>query len=207
MFWNHKLLSVEQQVVTCLLACLLACLSKIKDEALIIIKFFFLCNHWHTRKKHVGQKWHHLSSWNYNYFKICINKENFWLQVSPVVITSGAGPWHFLFPYICCPSNIFKLKPYFGPNWSSSNLAYFLCFPLDSWPPSMRWNSCFEEFDKGVKECQDKTIFAHFSTSTEAKGKSWCLDCVEDEPAIWEGLRHITEDCMFISCQVGVCSY
>ncbi|KAH0511331.1 Thioredoxin domain-containing protein 17 [Microtus ochrogaster] len=39
--------------------------------------------------------------------------------------------------------------------------------------------SGFEEFDQAVKEHQGKTIFAYFSGSKDAEGKSWCPDCVE----------------------------
>lgn len=41
--------------------------------------------------------------------------------------------------------------------------------------------SGFEEFDQAVKEHQGKTIFAYFSGSKDAEGKSWCPDCVEGE--------------------------
>lgn len=41
--------------------------------------------------------------------------------------------------------------------------------------------SGFEEFDKAVKDHQGKTIFAYFSGSKDAEGKSWCPDCVEGE--------------------------
>ncbi|XP_057629681.1 thioredoxin domain-containing protein 17-like [Chionomys nivalis] len=67
--------------------------------------------------------------------------------------------------------------------------------------------SGFEEFDQAVKEHQGKTIFAYFSGSKDAEGKSWCLDCVEAEPVVREGLKHVTEDYMFIYCQVGDRSY
>ncbi|XP_057631801.1 thioredoxin domain-containing protein 17 isoform X1 [Chionomys nivalis] len=93
--------------------------------------------------------------------------------------------------------------------------------------------SGFEEFDQAVKEHQGKTIFAYFSGSKDAEGKSWCPDCVEGqsglglsdspvqkrthdfnililtgaEPVVREGLKHVTEDCVFIYCQVGDRSY
>ncbi|KAK7804157.1 hypothetical protein U0070_022465, partial [Myodes glareolus] len=67
--------------------------------------------------------------------------------------------------------------------------------------------SGFEEFDQAVKEHQGKTIFAYFSGSKDAEGKSWCPDCVEAEPVVREGLKHVTEDCVFIYCQVGDRSY
>ncbi|MEJ1273203.1 thioredoxin domain containing 17 [Cricetulus griseus] len=41
--------------------------------------------------------------------------------------------------------------------------------------------SGFEEFDQAVKEHKGKTIFAYFSGSKDAEGKSWCPDCVEGE--------------------------
>ncbi|XP_036050750.1 thioredoxin domain-containing protein 17 [Onychomys torridus] len=63
--------------------------------------------------------------------------------------------------------------------------------------------SGFEEFDQAVKEHEGKTIFAYFSGSKDAEGKSWCPDCVEAEPVVREGLKHVTEDCVFIYCQVG----
>ncbi|EGW06936.1 thioredoxin domain-containing protein 17 isoform X1 [Cricetulus griseus] len=67
--------------------------------------------------------------------------------------------------------------------------------------------SGFEEFDQAVKEHKGKTIFAYFSGSKDAEGKSWCPDCVEAEPVVREGLKSVTEDCVFIYCQVGDKSY
>uniref|UniRef100_H0XPA7 Thioredoxin domain-containing protein 17 n=1 Tax=Otolemur garnettii TaxID=30611 RepID=H0XPA7_OTOGA len=63
--------------------------------------------------------------------------------------------------------------------------------------------SSFEEFIQAVEEHNGKTIFAYFTGSKDAEGKSWCLDCAQAEPVIGEGLKHISEGCVFIYCQVG----
>uniref|UniRef100_A0A8D2JJC6 Thioredoxin domain-containing protein 17 n=1 Tax=Sciurus vulgaris TaxID=55149 RepID=A0A8D2JJC6_SCIVU len=67
--------------------------------------------------------------------------------------------------------------------------------------------SGFEEFNQAVEQHQGKTIFAYFTGSKDAEGKSWCPDCVEAEPVVREGLKHISEGCVFIHCQVGEKSY
>ncbi|XP_003469685.1 thioredoxin domain-containing protein 17 isoform X1 [Cavia porcellus] len=63
--------------------------------------------------------------------------------------------------------------------------------------------SGFEEFNRAVAEHPGKTIFAYFSGSKDAGGKSWCPDCVQAEPVVREGLKHVSEGCVFIYCQVG----
>ncbi|XP_007523169.1 thioredoxin domain-containing protein 17 [Erinaceus europaeus] len=63
--------------------------------------------------------------------------------------------------------------------------------------------SGFEEFMKAVEQHKDKTIFAYFTGSKDSNGESWCPDCVQAEPALREGLKHIKEGCVFIYCQVG----
>nr|XP_008008233.2 thioredoxin domain-containing protein 17 [Chlorocebus sabaeus] len=63
--------------------------------------------------------------------------------------------------------------------------------------------SGFEEFHRAVEEHNGKTIFAYFTGSKDAGGKSWCPDCVQAEPVVREGLKHISEGCVFIYCQVG----
>ncbi|KAM4843724.1 thioredoxin domain-containing protein 17 [Thomomys bottae] len=65
----------------------------------------------------------------------------------------------------------------------------------------------FEAFNRAVEQYQDKTIFAYFSGSKDAEGKSWCPDCVQAEPVVREGLKHVTEACVFIYCQVGERTY
>nr|XP_004665765.2 thioredoxin domain-containing protein 17 [Jaculus jaculus] len=67
--------------------------------------------------------------------------------------------------------------------------------------------SGFEEFNQAVEQHRGKTIFAYFSGSKDAEGKSWCPDCVQAEPVVREGLKHVTEECVFIYCQVGERSY
>ncbi|XP_004594931.1 thioredoxin domain-containing protein 17 [Ochotona princeps] len=63
--------------------------------------------------------------------------------------------------------------------------------------------SGFEEFNRAVEEHKDKTVFAYFSGSKDAEGKSWCPDCVKAEPVVQEALKHATKGCVFIYCQVG----
>uniref|UniRef100_A0A2K5J444 Thioredoxin domain-containing protein 17 n=2 Tax=Colobinae TaxID=9569 RepID=A0A2K5J444_COLAP len=63
--------------------------------------------------------------------------------------------------------------------------------------------SGFEEFHRAVEKHNGKTIFAYFTGSKDAGGKSWCPDCVQAEPVVREGLKHISEGCVFIYCQVG----
>lgn len=45
--------------------------------------------------------------------------------------------------------------------------------------------SGFEEFNRAVAEHPGKTIFAYFSGSKDAGGKSWCPDCVQGEASTW----------------------
>ncbi|XP_004684803.1 PREDICTED: thioredoxin domain-containing protein 17 [Condylura cristata] len=64
--------------------------------------------------------------------------------------------------------------------------------------------SGFEAFNQAVKQHKDKAIFAYFTGSKDAAGRSWCPDCVLAEPVVREGLKHIKEEgCVFIYCQVG----
>ncbi|KAK2488555.1 hypothetical protein MC885_011981 [Smutsia gigantea] len=76
--------------------------------------------------------------------------------------------------------------------------------------------SGFEEFNLAVAQHKGKTIFAYFTGSKDAEGKSWCPDCIQGEtqirgllqrsgaePVVREGLKHVSEGCVFIYCQVG----
>uniref|UniRef100_A0A8C5UWG2 Thioredoxin domain-containing protein 17 n=1 Tax=Microcebus murinus TaxID=30608 RepID=A0A8C5UWG2_MICMU len=63
--------------------------------------------------------------------------------------------------------------------------------------------SGFEEFSRAVEQYNGKTIFAYFTGSKDDEGKSWCPDCVQAEPVVREGLKHVNEECVFIYCQVG----
>ena len=47
--------------------------------------------------------------------------------------------------------------------------------------------SGYEEFMQVVEQHSDKTIFAYFSGSKDAEGKSWCPDCVQGETRILGG--------------------
>ena len=42
----------------------------------------------------------------------------------------------------------------------------------------------YEEFTQAVEQHSGKTIFAYFSGSKDAEGKSWCPDCVQGEAGI-----------------------
>ena len=46
--------------------------------------------------------------------------------------------------------------------------------------------SGYEEFMQVVEQHSGKTIFAYFSGSKDAEGKSWCPDCVQGEARIRE---------------------
>lgn len=41
--------------------------------------------------------------------------------------------------------------------------------------------SGFEDFSRAVEQHKGKTIFAYFTGSKDAEGKSWCPDCVQGE--------------------------
>ncbi|XP_037684416.1 thioredoxin domain-containing protein 17-like [Choloepus didactylus] len=63
--------------------------------------------------------------------------------------------------------------------------------------------SGLEEFSQAMEKHNGKAIFAYFTGSKDAGGESWCLDCVQGEPVIREGLKHVSKGCVFIYCQVG----
>lgn len=44
--------------------------------------------------------------------------------------------------------------------------------------------SGFEDFSRAVELHKGKTIFAYFTGSKDAEGKSWCPDCVQGEAGI-----------------------
>lgn len=44
--------------------------------------------------------------------------------------------------------------------------------------------SGFEDFSRAVEQHKGKTIFAYFTGSKDAEGKSWCPDCVQGEVGI-----------------------
>ncbi|EPY86719.1 hypothetical protein CB1_000301025 [Camelus ferus] len=44
--------------------------------------------------------------------------------------------------------------------------------------------SGYEDFMQAVEQHNGKTVFAYFSGSKDAEGKSWCPDCVQGEAAI-----------------------
>lgn len=44
--------------------------------------------------------------------------------------------------------------------------------------------SGFEEFNLAVEQHKGKTIFAYFTGSKDAEGKSWCPDCMQGETQI-----------------------
>jgi len=44
--------------------------------------------------------------------------------------------------------------------------------------------SGLEEFRRAVEQHHDKTIFAYFTGSKDAGGKSCCPDCVRAEPVV-----------------------
>lgn len=47
-----------------------------------------------------------------------------------------------------------------------------------------------EAYKKAVDENKGKTIFALFSGSTDADGKSWCPDCVTGKSDLKKGLGY-----------------
>lgn len=44
--------------------------------------------------------------------------------------------------------------------------------------------SGFEDFSRAVEQHKGKTIFAYFTGSKDAEGKSWCPDCVQGEAGV-----------------------
>lgn len=44
--------------------------------------------------------------------------------------------------------------------------------------------SGFEDFTRAVEQHKGKTIFAYFTGSKDAEGKSWCPDCVLGEAGV-----------------------
>lgn len=44
--------------------------------------------------------------------------------------------------------------------------------------------SGFEDFNRAVEQHKGKTIFAYFTGSKDAEGKSWCPDCVQGEAGV-----------------------
>lgn len=44
--------------------------------------------------------------------------------------------------------------------------------------------SGFEDFNRAVEQHKGKTIFAYFTGSKDAEGKSWCPDCIEGKAGI-----------------------
>uniref|UniRef100_A0A2K5RG49 Thioredoxin domain-containing protein 17 n=1 Tax=Cebus imitator TaxID=2715852 RepID=A0A2K5RG49_CEBIM len=58
-----------------------------------------------------------------------------------------------------------------------------------------------EEFNR-VEQHNGKAIFTYFTGSKDARGKSWCPNCVQAEPVVGEGLKHVSEGCVFIYCHV-----
>ncbi|XP_078404067.1 thioredoxin domain-containing protein 17 [Cetorhinus maximus] len=63
--------------------------------------------------------------------------------------------------------------------------------------------SGYEEFMKAVNSNKDKTIFAYFTGAKDARGMSWCPDCVTAEPIVRGELSKLPEDSVFIYCQTG----
>uniref|UniRef100_A0A2K6TMA3 Thioredoxin domain-containing protein 17 n=1 Tax=Saimiri boliviensis boliviensis TaxID=39432 RepID=A0A2K6TMA3_SAIBB len=58
-------------------------------------------------------------------------------------------------------------------------------------------------FHRAGEQHNGKTIFASFTGSKDTGGKSGCPDCVQAEPVVREGLKHVREGCVFIYCQAG----
>nr|ABK63289.1 thioredoxin-related protein 14 [Branchiostoma belcheri tsingtauense] len=54
-----------------------------------------------------------------------------------------------------------------------------------------------------VEKHKGKTIFALFTGSHDAQGKSWCPDCVAADPVVEECVKGAPEDAVFITCSVG----
>ncbi|KAF3692621.1 Thioredoxin domain-containing protein 17 [Channa argus] len=65
----------------------------------------------------------------------------------------------------------------------------------------------YDEFNKSVSERKGKDIFVYFSGDKDAKGKSWCPDCVKAEPIVRGEMAHLPEGSVFIYCQVGERAY
>ncbi|XP_053313179.1 thioredoxin domain-containing protein 17 [Spea bombifrons] len=65
----------------------------------------------------------------------------------------------------------------------------------------------YEEYCQEVEKHKGKTVFAYFSGSKNADGKSWCPDCVKAEPIVFGELENLPDDSVFIYCQVGERAY
>eukprot|EP00058_Branchiostoma_floridae_P009365 XP_002594853.1 hypothetical protein BRAFLDRAFT_124440 [Branchiostoma floridae] len=58
-------------------------------------------------------------------------------------------------------------------------------------------------FLEAVEKHKGKTIFALFTGSHDAQGKSWCPDCVAADPVVEKCVKGAPEDAVFITCSVG----
>merc|ERR1712168_225533 len=61
----------------------------------------------------------------------------------------------------------------------------------------------YDAFVAEVEKHKTKTVYALFSGSKSAEGKSWCPDCVTAEPVVYGGLSDAPEEAVFIYCGVG----
>ncbi|XP_019621491.1 PREDICTED: thioredoxin domain-containing protein 17-like [Branchiostoma belcheri] len=58
-------------------------------------------------------------------------------------------------------------------------------------------------FLEAVENHKGKAIFALFTGSHDAQGKSWCPDCVAADPVVEQCVKGAPEDAVFITCSVG----
>ncbi|KAL4223905.1 Thioredoxin domain-containing protein 17 [Mactra antiquata] len=65
----------------------------------------------------------------------------------------------------------------------------------------------YNNFNTAVSENQGKTVFALFTGSHDANGRSWCPDCVAADPVIEASLSKLPMDSVFIKCSVGDRAY
>lgn len=61
----------------------------------------------------------------------------------------------------------------------------------------------YEAFMAEIEKHKAKVVYALFSGSKDANGKSWCPDCVTAEPIVYGALDDAPSDAVFIYCGVG----
>ncbi|NP_001279378.1 thioredoxin domain-containing protein 17 [Callorhinchus milii] len=60
-----------------------------------------------------------------------------------------------------------------------------------------------DSFNRALEENKGKAIFVYFTGTKDAKGLSWCPDCVKAEPIVRAELSKLPEGSIFIYCQTG----
>jgi len=61
----------------------------------------------------------------------------------------------------------------------------------------------YHAFMSEIDRLKPRVVYALFSGSKDANGKSWCPDCVTAEPVVYGALEDAPSDAVFIYCGVG----